>query len=188
MISGINLPNYNEIRQNEGITQGSYVTLYMMPFLHFLLNAGFKNVNLGNVITATLSARPMQFLTKTDQDLLNAHKFLVFDIIVGLHELLGHGSGKLFNQFANGSFDFDAASIGSVGPYGPVNHWYKPGETYESNFGKLGSSFEECRAETVATHLSLFPQVLAIWGVNSSRCVIVQQDCGFRWIIAWSLF
>ncbi|GAV02056.1 hypothetical protein RvY_12669 [Ramazzottius varieornatus] len=151
--SGINLPNYNQIRQNEG----------------------FKNVNLGNVIAATLSARPLQYLTKVEEDLLNANKFLVFDIIVGLHELLGHGSGKQFNQFANGSLDFDAASLGSasVGSYGPVKDWYMPGQTYESTFGKLASSFEECRAETVATYLSLFPQVLAVWGINSTSAADV---------------
>ena len=45
---------------------------------------------------------------------------------------------------------------------------YKPGETYESKFGRLGSTLEECRAETVATYLGLSPTVLKIWGLNES--------------------
>ncbi|OQV25420.1 Dipeptidyl peptidase 3 [Hypsibius exemplaris] len=145
--SAINIPNYNEIRQNEG----------------------FKNVNLGNAIAATLTARPLHYLSASDEFLLKSNRTRVFDVIVGLHELLGHGSGKLFHEFANGSFDFDIATIGNVSKFGAVNKWYRSGETLETKFGRLGNVLEECRAETVAVYLSLFPEVLKIWGVHEKN-------------------
>lgn len=58
----------------------------------------------------------------------------------------------------------------SVSDAGTIGfHRYKPGETYESVFGKLASTMEECRAETAATYLTLFPQVLTIWGINETE-------------------
>ncbi|OQV25422.1 Dipeptidyl peptidase 3 [Hypsibius exemplaris] len=155
--AAINIPNYSEIRQNDG----------------------FKNVNLGNMIAATLSAKPLQYLSESDAKLLQSHRKLVFDTIVGLHELLGHGSGKMFHEFANGSFDFDISKLGSVGKFGPVKNWYKPGETFETKFGRLGSTLEECRAETVACYLGLFPQVLSIWGINRTAA---EQHSYMLWL------
>ncbi|XP_055346601.1 dipeptidyl peptidase 3-like [Paramacrobiotus metropolitanus] len=146
--AGINLPNYNEIRQNDG----------------------FKNVNLGNVIAATYASKKVQFLSPEDAASVKQNILGILDIIVGLHELLGHGSGKLFMEFPNGTFNANASVIGhmQIGDFGSINNWYKPGQTYESVFGKLASTMEECRAESVAVHLSLFPDVLSIWNINQS--------------------
>jgi dipeptidyl-peptidase-3 len=72
---GINIPNYDDIR---------------MEF-------GFKNVNLGNAYPRP-KRENMRFLSEADMD--NAIKYdkESLTLIVALHELLGHGTGKLFTK------------------------------------------------------------------------------------------
>jgi dipeptidyl-peptidase-3 len=46
----------------------------------------------------------------------------------------------------------------------PITTWYKPGQTWGSVFGSIAASYEECRAELVAMHLSCEFPVLKIFG------------------------
>jgi len=135
--AGINIPNYDEIRQSEG----------------------FKNVNLGNVISSSYKAdKKTAFLTMEDHILLEKIGVAAFELQVGLHELLGHGSGKLLYP---GNHPEDL-----VNPLTskPVNKTYEKGETYDSVFTSMGSSYEECRAECVGLYLSCDEEALDIFG------------------------
>ncbi|GMS83177.1 hypothetical protein PENTCL1PPCAC_5352, partial [Pristionchus entomophagus] len=88
------------------------------------------------------------------QDILREYNGRATIIITALHELFGHGSGKLFERNEDGSFNFDKEKTVDILTGGKVTSWYEPKQSYDSIFGDLAVPFEECRAYAVAYVIS----------------------------------
>ncbi|QDS74412.1 hypothetical protein FKW77_005831 [Venturia effusa] len=146
--AGINIPNYDDIRQTEG----------------------FKNVSLGNVLSAKAPDEKIPFIKDEDQAVYQKCRDAAFEVQVGLHELLGHGCGKLLQETAPDDYNFDIKNP-PINPLTgkPVTSWYKPGQTWGSTFGATAASYEECRAEAVAMALSCDFEVLQIFGFGDGK-------------------
>lgn len=148
---GINIPNFDDVREQ----------------------CGFKNVSLTNVTLlafgstkegADNSMIDVSYVSEEDAAILRKYRAKSFEVNVGLHELLGHGSGKVLSEDAAGNKNFDPATVISPLTGKPVTSWYKAGQTYDSVLKELASPMEECRAESVGLLLSTDPEVLSIFG------------------------
>ncbi|PGH08246.1 hypothetical protein AJ79_06032 [Helicocarpus griseus UAMH5409] len=144
--AGINIPNYDDIRQN----------------------LGYKNVSLGNVLSAKAPNEPVPFIREQDLQLFRDYRDPAFEVQVGIHELLGHGTGKLLQETAPGEYNFDVTNP-PISPITqkPISTWYKPGQTWSSVFGSIASSYEECRAECVAMALGCDFKILELFGFGN---------------------
>ncbi|CDO92836.1 unnamed protein product [Kluyveromyces dobzhanskii CBS 2104] len=145
--AGINIPNYDDVR----------------------LNVGFKNVSLGNVLNSKTSANNWTFIQGDDVETMSKYQSDSFEVQVGIHELLGHGSGKLLCELEDGTFNFDKSSppVGLDGK--PVTTYYKKGETWGSKFGAVAGAYEECRAEAIAMYLITNRKLLDIFGFTTKE-------------------
>ncbi|KAJ3082453.1 hypothetical protein HK102_001668 [Quaeritorhiza haematococci] len=154
--AGINIPNYDDIRQT----------------------LGFKNVSLGNVLNAKAPGEKVTFIAPQDLALYEKYRGEAFEVQVGLHELLGHGSGKLLMETSPGEFNFDPKNP-PLSPITnkPVETYYKPGETWGSVFKAIAASYEECRAESVAMYLCEDEEILKIFGFEGQEAEDVLFVC-----------
>ena len=103
---------------------------------------------------------------------------------VGVHELLGHGSGKLFHQDTP-----EAAQLVESKFVCPVNGepvtgpFYPAGSTWDSTFGKMASPYEECRAECAGLYLCLESEVLGVFGHDEIPAEGVHDIVYINWLL-----
>jgi len=134
---GINIPNYDDIRETEG----------------------FKNVFLGNVI-GSYNMSNIQFASEEQAKVLCDWTLRSYELHVACHELLGHGTGKLIYRNEDGSATTFTDPLNGE----TFESCYEHGEVWNTKFGAISSSFEECRADTTGYFLATNKDVYSIFG------------------------
>ena len=88
-----------------------------------------------------------------------------YEVHVACHELLGHGSGKLMYRDANGQTpSFTDPITGET-----FESCYEEGEVWNTKFGSISGSFEECRADTCGFYLCTLEEVYSLFGFEASE-------------------
>lgn len=105
-----------------------------------------------------------------------------FEVQVGIHELLGHGTGKLFNVNEKGEKDFPEDLVHPL-TGGKITSWYKPKETWDSKFQSWASTVEECRAECCGIFLSTEYDLLHIFGHEDAKEGEVHDITYINWLL-----
>ena len=134
---GINIPNYDDIRDNEG----------------------FKNVFLNNSLGSYVAGQA-QFASEDQSKILADNTIKSYEVHVACHELLGHGVGKLIYRNSDGS----APSFTDPIDGSKFESCYEEGDTWNSRFGAISTSYEECRADACGFYLCQLPEVYTLFG------------------------
>jgi len=134
---GINIPNYDDIREQEG----------------------FKNVELNNCKSGFGNLKRLAYCSQETSDLIIERGDACYDAHLACHELLGHGSGKLTFRESEETPYFTDPATGET-----YQSCYEKGETWTEKFGSISTAFEECRADSCGLHLVTLPQVYELFG------------------------
>ncbi|PLB54821.1 dipeptidyl peptidase III [Aspergillus steynii IBT 23096] len=129
------VPNYNDIRETHG----------------------FKNIVYANRMSANADPnREFYWVHPSEAKEFKAVNHIIRFIATSIHELLGHGTGKLLAETSPGVYNFDRASP-------PTNSLTgKPTSVFE----KLAGTVEECRVMLVSYYLSEDRDVLSMYGYD----------------------
>ena len=83
-----------------------------------------------------------------------------YEVHVAIHELLGHGTGKLLYRNADGSQGTYTDPITGES----FESCYEEGEVWNTKFGAISTSYEECRADTTGFFLCTVKEVYSLFG------------------------
>ena len=131
---------------------------------------GSKNIVVANRLDANNSpSRPFYYVHESDLKRYRECTHIVRFVTTAVHELLGHGSGKLLSETSPGEFNFDRDNL----PISPltghsIKTWYHPGQTWITVFGSIAPSVEECRAMLIPLYLIDNKELLSIFGYDDS--------------------
>ncbi|KAI0389094.1 dipeptidyl peptidase III [Xylariaceae sp. FL0594] len=113
---------------------------------------GAKSLVYSNRISLNSSAsRPCPYIHPSDLRSYTEHAHTARFVSTVIHEVLGHGSGKLLCETSPGEYNFDATNP-------PIN--------VDTVFKALAPTVEECRAFLAAAYLVADRDVLALFGYD----------------------
>lgn len=118
------------------------------------------------------------YLLPEDIEKLDEYEYHIRFITWAIHELFGHGTGKTLTETSPGRFNFDIYTCRGL-PYDlPLHTWYGLGQTYDSVFGDLAHSVEECRAILISYYLIHNKDLLELFGFTDSSSPTA-DECKF---------
>ena len=84
----------------------------------------------------------LKFLNKEDALAIIKHHRVITFFTLCYHELLGHGSGKIFILDENGELNFDKNSTKNPLTNENINSWYVGKENFFAKFSKYANAYE----------------------------------------------
>ena len=128
-------------------------------------------------MVAESQAKQYPFIDASEAEQFQKNKFPAYYLWVVLHELLGHGTGRMMVETKDGSFNFDVKNPPLNPITGkPITRWYGPGQTWTGQFGDLATTVDECRAELVGAYLMDDPELLELFGYTNISDIRA-EDC-----------
>lgn len=125
------------------------------------------------------------FVKRDDLDGFKELRHNCFWVIVIVHELIGHGCGKIMRETSPSVFNFDT-ELPPVNPLSgeSIQHWYAYGQDPKSQFGGAYSALNECIAELVSLFLLPRKEILVALGISADpsdeeveTCELLQGWC-----------
>jgi dipeptidyl-peptidase-3 len=128
-------------------------------------------------------AQQYPFLDASEAQEFKRCKFPAYYWWVVLHELLGHGTGRMMVENEEGKYNFDIDNR-PVNPITgqPISSWYKPGQTWTGQFEELATTLDECRAELVGAYLMDDVELLELIGFTEASDISA-ADCKFALVL-----
>lgn len=114
-------------------------------------------------------ANPCHYINPSEKDNFIKCTHIVRFVLTAVHELIGHGTGKLLSETEPGKYNFDKENP-PINPLTrePVDSYYSHGQTWTSVFEKFATTVEECRATLVSLYLIDDKDLLSIFGYTET--------------------
>jgi dipeptidyl-peptidase-3 len=122
------------------------------------------------------------FIDSSEAQSYIKHAHHAWKLQITIHELLGHGTGKLLTETGPAEYNFDINNPPMNPLTGkPITTWYRLGETWNSMFGDIAASLDECRAESVGSYLMTDKDLLAIFGFTDNSGITADDRAYSRY-------
>lgn len=161
-----NPPSFNSINVLSFTTSFLPGAIILPNYYKIRNKIGFKSMLLENTFDiGNLKKSNFYFFEDDDAETIYKHYEIAAHITLSNHELLGHGSGKIFYEkdVSNGKVR------DLLDPKKFVSTYYEEGQDAASAFGGMYQHFEECRADTSAVYLSFFDEILDVYEINKDE-------------------
>lgn len=116
------------------------------------------------------------FIDAAEAPAYSKYRFRAVYTWVALHELFGHGTGRMMIEESEGKYNFDINNP-PIDPLtgNPIKSWYRHGQTWTGQFGDLATTVDECRADLVGAYLMADAELLALFEFGNDNEVLLQE-------------